>query len=133
MDKKVGEHHWVGRKPDPNKYFGFIYVITNLVTGKKYVGKKQYHRWVKGKKGKESDWRFYTGSSKWLHRDIRKYGKDKFEFRIYRNFETRGGLVYAECNYQHKWNVLTELLEGSTERAWYNAMIGAIKFIPKEY
>jgi len=51
--------------PDPDKFFGFIYLITNTDTGKMYIGKKQYffHRKVK-RKGykrrksyiKESDW-----------------------------------------------------------------------------
>ena len=127
------KHHWVGRKPNPHVYFGFVYQVTNLVTGKRYLGKKQYHTWRKKKKSKEMDWHFYCGSSTHLHKDIKKYGKENFEFRILKNYKTRGGLVYGEANMQHKKNVLTERMEGTDERAWYNAQISGIKFVPKEY
>lgn len=134
MDKTLTpEHHWTGKKPDPNKYFGFIYIITNNINDKKYIGKKQYHRWSKNKKIGESNWRFYKSSSKYVHEDIKKYGIENFEFEIFRNVKTRGGLVYLEANYQHKWDVLTDRIVDTDERSWYNANIQAIKFIPKEY
>jgi hypothetical protein len=44
--------------------------------------------------------------------------------------KTRGGLVYAEAHFQHKYNVLTEADKNG--RLWYNKQIPAIKFIPKE-
>ena len=53
---------------DPQGYWGFIYIITNLSTNKKYIGKKQFYfkkyKTVKGKrKGymAESDWKQYRG------------------------------------------------------------------------
>lgn len=132
MDKKV-KHHWTGRKPNPDEYFGFVYQITNTETGMKYLGKKQYHRWSKRKKVGETDWRTYCGSSKHVLEDIKKYGKDKFLFKILRNYKTRGGLVYGEANMQHKLNVLTERIGDTDERRWYNRQISGIKFIPREY
>jgi hypothetical protein len=131
MSQKKPEHHWVGRKPNPDKYFGFVYEITNLVTGKKYIGKKQYHRWSKRKKIGSSNWETYTSSSTHVNADIKKYGKDMFEFRILKNYHTRGGLVYGEANLQHKKDVLTKR-EGE-ERVYLNGQIGAIRFIPKEW
>lgn len=131
MDQE--EHHWIGKKPDPFLYFGFTYEITNLITGKKYIGKKQYHRWSKKKKVGKQAWEFYCGSSKDLHKDIKKYGKENFEFKILRQYKTRGGLVYAEANLQHKRDVLTKRLDGSDERMYYNKWISAIKFVPQEY
>ena len=76
------DHHWEGRKPDPDKYYGFIYLITNLETGKMYVGRKFYHTYKKRKKVKQSDWANYTGSSKWLNADIKELGITSFEFKI---------------------------------------------------
>lgn len=127
------KHHWIGRRPDPHLYFGFVYQITNLVDGRLYIGRKQYHKYRKGKKVGEMDWHNYTGSSKRLNDDIKKHGKDKFEFKILRQYKTRGGLVYGEANLLHKRNALTARLEGSDKRLYYNGRIDAIKFVPKEY
>jgi len=130
MPKKI-KHHWVGRRPDPSKYFGFVYLITNTVSGRMYVGKKQYHRWSKRKKVGENDWHYYTGSSKDLNRDIKRLGQHNFEFKILKNYNTRGGLTYGEANKQHKLDVLTK--PHPDGRLYYNKQIGAVRFIPKEF
>ena len=130
MKKK--EHHWVGIKPDPVKYFGFVYEITNLATGRKYIGKKQYQRWSKKKPVGSNKWEFYTSSSKELNEEIVKLGKSYFEFKILKNLKTRGGLSYVEANLQHKKDVLTQ--KGpDDERVYYNKQIAAIRWIPKEF
>lgn len=131
MLKTTNAHHWVGRKPDPSKYFGFIYLITCKVTGRMYIGKKQYHIWHKRKIAKENNWHYYTGSSKDLNYDIKSMGKESFEFKILKNFNTRGGLSYGEVNLQHKKDVLTTAHPDG--RLYYNKAIGAIRFIPKEF
>jgi len=128
----ASDHHWVGRVPNPEKYFGFVYIITNLKTGKAYIGKKQYYRYRKKKLVGESDWRTYTSSSKHVKGDLQKLGKLAFEFRILRNYRTRGGLVYGEANLQHRRMVLTAR-DNTGARKYYNAQIGAIKFLPKEW
>lgn len=110
--------------------FGFIYYIVNTINRKKYIGKKQYYSYKLGKKHKQSDWKTYTSSSKYLKEDIKDFGIDNFYFEILFECKTRGDLTYAETNLQHKNNVLTERDEYG-ERVWYNASIGAIKFIPK--
>lgn len=129
--KRGVTHHWVGLEPDPDKYYGFLYIITNNVTGKKYIGRKFYHMYKKRKKFKESNWRSYTGSCKPLNEDIKKLGKSNFTFEIFKQYIARGNVVYYECNYQHKFDVLTARDENG-ERLWYNGNIGAIKFIPPE-
>lgn len=125
-------HHWIGRKPNPKKYFGFVYLITNTVNGKMYIGKKQYHVHKKRKIVKQSDWHYYESSSRYVKEDIKVYGKKSFEFRILKNYKTRGGLVYGEANIQHKRDVLVERID-EDNRLYYNAQIAGIKFIPKEY
>lgn len=123
--------NWKGVKPNPHEYFGFIYIIHNKVDDKLYLGRKQYHRYVKKKKGNESDWRKYKGSSKNVHADMVKHGLDNFDFYIIGNAKTRGGLVYSEANLQHKYDVLTQI-DSKGERRWSNGQIGSTKFIPKE-
>jgi len=125
-------HHWVGVKPNPKKYFGFVYLITNLNNGRMYVGKKQYHVWKKRKQDRQSDWQYYQSSSKYVKEDIKMCGAETFEFKILKNYKTRGGLVYGEANTQHKRDVLTKRLDEDF-RLYYNAQIAGIKFIPKEH
>lgn len=117
---------------DPEANFGFVYLIHNLKTGRKYIGKKQYYSYKKNKKFKEMDWRGYTGSSKELNLDIETFGKGSFQFLILKECKTRGGLTYIEANMQHKLDALTERLEDGT-RVYYNKQIGAIRYVPKEF
>jgi hypothetical protein len=96
--------------------FGFIYEITNTVSGKKYIGKKQCksklkRKPLKGKKNKrieikESDWRGYTSSSVELNEDIKKLGKDKFIFKIIRACGSKWELAYFEISEQLAKDVL---------------------------
>lgn len=84
-------------------YLGFVYQITNIETGRKYIGKKlaffSKTKQVKGKKKKykvDSDWRDYYGSNDELLKDVEKYGKDKFERVILRFCHTKGEMSYFE-------------------------------------
>jgi hypothetical protein len=110
--------HWILNENviiDENT-FGFIYEITNTITGKKYIGKKQCksklkRKPLKGKKNKrieikESDWKEYTSSSTDLNEDIKKYGKDKFIFKILRACGSKWELAYFEISEQIDKNVL---------------------------
>jgi hypothetical protein len=100
---------------DPSNWYGFIYEITNILTGKRYIGRKYFSqaktRQVKGKKKRtrvESDWRDYWGSNKELLADIDKYGKENFTRVILKLCETRGNTNYWEAKYQFDNNVLIE-------------------------
>ena len=87
--------HWILPKNVqelPVDTLGFIYVITNTITNRRYIGKKLLVNKKKRKplKGRinsrryttESDWKTYTGSSPILNEDVIKFGKDKFIFEI---------------------------------------------------
>lgn len=99
-----------------SKQFGFIYLITNTVTGKKYIGKKQMKTIkkrppLKGKKNRrceeiETEWRTYTSSSNEVNSDIEKYGKDKFKFQIILFCDSKWELAYHEARLQFERNVL---------------------------
>ena len=121
----------------PENTQGFVYIILNKISNKKYIGRKYFHstRRVK-KKGstrrkvvkKESDWKQYVGSSKALIVDIEKYGKDNFTFHILAFGETKGQVNYLEENLQHKFDVLTAR-NNLGEKNFYNDSIGSRKFI----
>ena len=129
-------HHWLKfgsrKKFNPNvDKFGFVYVITNRQTGKAYIGCKQYM--VKGKFGdKQSNWKTYTGSSKWLNEDIDKIGKKKFKFEVIAEYKNKRSLRYYELYYQMKYNVLATTLEGTDEPAYYNSRVGGKFYRPVE-
>jgi hypothetical protein len=119
---------WKGREEiNSEKYFGFIYKITNKETGKFYVGKKAYWHNKKKKLTKkqladlpptpgrkpthevvrvESDWKTYWGSNKQLLTDIKQYGENKFECWIFKQCLTKKQLTYWEMHYQCKEEVL---------------------------
>jgi len=99
-----------------NDTFGFIYEITNTANSKKYIGKKQCksklkRKPLKGRKNKrieikESDWKEYTSSSNELNEDIKKFGKEKFIFKIIKTCGSKWELAYFEISEQIAKNVL---------------------------
>tara|TARA_B100001093_G_C26397851_1_gene829951 strand:+ start:138 stop:572 length:435 start_codon:yes stop_codon:yes gene_type:complete len=107
---------WTIQIPIPEDRFGFIYEITNITNGKKYIGKKQMVRRIKrkplkGKKRKridfiESDWKSYTGSSDSLNNDILTLGIDKFKFNILKFCQSKFELSYFEAKIQFENDVL---------------------------
>ena len=75
-------------EPPPDS-IGFVYKITNSLTGRAYIGKKLLQfkgtKQVKGKKKRtlvESDWRTYNGSNVELQNDIAALGETNFVFTI---------------------------------------------------
>jgi len=123
--------HWKYKKnPDVQSMFGFVYVITNKRNKKAYIGCKQYWHYKKTKRAKQTNWRVYMGSSKYLLEDIEKLGKRNFKFEIIAEFKNKRSLRYYECYYQMKYNVLSTTLEGSDEAAYYNNYVGGKFYRP---
>ncbi len=127
--------HWVSYDskepfvPNLDK-FGFVYLITNTKTTKAYVGCKQY--FSMGKKKRKHKWEIYTGSSKYLNEDIKKIGKEHFTFEVIAEYKNKRSLRYYEAYYQMKWDVLTAVIEGSDEPAFYNSYVGGKFYRPVE-
>lgn len=97
----------------PIDAIGFVYIIYNLVDGRKYIGKKllkfKKTKVVKGKKKRslvESDWKDYWGSNDELKADVSKLGEDKFKREIIHFAKTKGTLSYLELREQMDNRVL---------------------------
>lgn len=126
---------------NPADWHGFVYRIVNNTTGVQYIGKKQFYsvnrKKVKGRKNrkvvrKESNWKAYTGSSKYLNKDIEEIGIENFTFLIESLHETKGSLHYREMEMQVDEDVLRAKLEDNVTRKYYNRMIANIRYLPPE-
>ena len=99
-----------------DEYEGFVYLITNLKTKQKYVGKKlakfkTTKPPLKGKKNKrrgykESDWREYWGSSDRLNEDVKNLGEENFTREILYFCKSRAEMSYIEAREQFDRRVL---------------------------
>ena len=100
----------------PKDCEAFVYLITNLLNHKKYVGKKlakfkTTKKPLKGKKNKrrgtkESDWKTYWGSSAQLIDDVEKLGEHRFTREILYYCPNRGTASYLEAQEQFERKVL---------------------------
>ena len=101
---------------DIGNFFGFVYRITNLQSGKQYIGRKYFWQKRKPKGAKrrvtsESDWKKYYGSSEELKQDIKDLGRDTFKREILSLHTTLGQVNYEETKQLFINNVLTESLD----------------------
>lgn len=106
----------------PEEYAGFVYLITNKSTGRKYIGKKlskfskTTYKTVKLKNGKkkrrkirgkiESDWQTYYGSSPELTRDVELLGAENFTREILYYCKSKAACSYIEAREQFARKVL---------------------------
>jgi len=95
------------------QHYGFVYRITNKITGKQYIGKKLFWfkktKVLKGKKKRylaPSDWKTYYGSSPALNKDIEHYTVDSFERTILKLCRNKGECSYYEAKFQFDNDVL---------------------------
>jgi hypothetical protein len=90
--------------PKKPEWQGFVYLITNLKTGRKYIGKKFFVS-IKGvqRKGKrirtkvESDWQTYYGSSDNVKVDVAELGAENFKREIIYLCKTKSECGYIEA------------------------------------
>ena len=112
---------------DINDFFGYVYRITNLQTGKQYIGRKYFTQRRKPRGGKrrvtsESDWKKYYGSSPELKEDVKRFGKSIFKREIISLHKTLGKTNYEETRQLFLNNVLTESLDDGSP-AYYNSNV----------
>jgi len=106
----------------PEECIGFVYIITNLTSGRMYIGKKlakfskTSYRTVKLKNGTkkkkkirskiDSDWREYYGSSPALTEDVTQLGPDSFKREILFYCTSKAECSYIEAREQFSRRVL---------------------------
>ena len=104
----------------PENCVGFVYKITNIKTGKFYIGKKSLYSNVRKKLTKkelaeysgpgrkptkklvtsESNWVDYWGSNKGILQEIKEEGTDNFRKEILKFCFNKKQLTYWEVHYQ---------------------------------
>ena len=109
-------------------YEGFVYIVTDLSNGMKYIGKKNFHSRVKlkplkGQKRKRkkvsaSDWEKYHGSSEEVKLLFEEHGYDRFSREILHLCMSKGDMNYLELREQIVRDVLLKPDE------YYNAFVG---------
>lgn len=106
----------------PEDCVGFVYNITNLVSGRQYIGKKlakfskTTYKTVKLKNGNkkrkrirgkiESDWKNYYGSNDALLKDVAELGTDNFRRDILYYCKSKAECSYVEAREQFSRRVL---------------------------
>lgn len=106
---------WLYQKKEftevPKNMEGFVYLITNLENGKKYIGKKNF--WTRQKdrktgrrKKKPSDWGNYWGSCDELKEDVKSLGEEKFLREILYLCPHKKSMSFYETMEQFKRDVI---------------------------
>jgi len=106
----------------PEDCVGFVYIITNMTSGRMYIGKKlakfskTTYKTVKLKNGTkkkkkirgkiDSDWRTYYGSSPELSKDVTQLGVENFRREILFYCKSKAECSYIEAREQFARRVL---------------------------
>ena len=78
--------------------YGFIYITTNHVNGKQYIGQRKYD--------KQGKWKEYLGSGIILSRAIEKYGLENFSKEIIEECKTKKILNDREIYWINYYNAV---------------------------
>ena len=123
---------------DIGDFFGYVYCITNTISGKKYIGRKYFTQRRKPRSGKgkrrvtsESDWKKYYGSSAELKADVKLIGKSNFKREIISLHKTLGKVNYEETRQLFLHDVLTESLADGTPLYYNSNILG--RYMKKDY
>ena len=68
MEEKIYTIDHIVENNIDNTAYGFIYITSNSVNGKGYIGQRKFSK----------DWKYYLGSGRIFTRAIQKYGKENF-------------------------------------------------------
>lgn len=112
---------------DIGNHVGFVYCITNITTGRRYLGKKLFSKakttQVKGKKKKSrvsSDWLEYYGSNKILQEEVKQLGPDNYKREILHLCKS-----LSECSYWETYEIFVQgaLIGDNFYNEWVSARI----------
>lgn len=112
---------------DIEGYFGFVYLITHIRSGRRYVGKKFFTKaktkMVNGKKKKlrvDSGWMDYWSSSETLKEEVKQNGEDHYIREILHLCKSR-----SECSYWETYEIFSRhaLLSEGYYNEWVSCKI----------
>ena len=126
MDSERSNTNWLYNGDEvtelPEDCVGFVYLITNLNSGRKYIGKKlakfskTTYKTVKLKNGTkkkkkvrskiDSDWQTYYGSNDALNKDVETLGPENFKREILFYCKSKAECSYIEAREQFTNRVL---------------------------
>lgn len=95
--------------------YGFIYITTNMVNGKRYIGQKKFEEGTNLYR-----WKSYLGSGTTLKRAIKKYGKDNFHRDII-------DVAYSEKELNNKEKHYINIYDAINSDDYYNIAEGGRK------
>lgn len=87
--------------------YGFIYITTNAINGKKYIGQRQFYKY----------WKSYLGSGINIRKAIKKYGKENFSREIVGIAYNQAELNLLEIEFIQKYNAIKS-------KEYYNVAFG---------
>lgn len=109
---------------EPGDNYGFVYIITNKIDNRQYIGKKFFwsirRKQVKKVRKRitvESDWKTYWSSSDELQADVQRLGPENFTREIIHLCPNKGTANYLEAKEQFTRSVL------ENKDLWYNSWI----------
>jgi len=110
---------------DDGTHLGFVYLIENLITGRKYIGRKYFskagYKQVNGKRKKirkPSDWEAYYGSNDTLKREVAEIGAHNYKRTILYLCKSK-----SECAYWETYEILKR--HALLDEAYYNDWVTA--------
>lgn len=98
-----------------DKYYGYIYITTNNINGKRYIGQKKINR----------NWKNYLGSGLLLQKAFKKYRKENFTKVIIDFAYTKEELDIKEVQY-------IEFFDAVNSDDYYNLQNGGNSCSPTE-
>lgn len=134
---KYGMSNWfvgseeIDHAPFIEDFTGVVYIITNTLTGQKYIGQKTFLKRIKkaplkGQKRnrisyRDNDFLEYYGSSDSLNADVAAFGKAAFRREIIRFCKTKSEQNYYEAKEIFDRNALMDPLYYNK---WVSVKIG---------
>ena len=112
---------------DDGTHFGYVYLIENLITGRKYIGRKYFSKagtkQVNGKRKKirkTSDWEAYWGSNETLKAEVVELGEHNFRRTILHLCKSK-----SECSYMETFEIFSRhaLLDSVYYNDWCSCKI----------